>query len=228
MSFVTDSLKERIPWETREDCKALVFVAAHPREITRLRSWHRERNAATLGLRSPWWPYRAIEWMAGALPAGARVFEYGGGGSTLWLEDRGAVVTVAEHDEAWYEQLAGQIAPQTQLLFRPAMESGTITSVAARGYYDGYVAAIEDQRSDSLDLVIVDGRARVECVRRALPKVRPGGLLLLDDTDRDRYTPAAQLLRTWDRRDFVGLKPGHRLPAKTSVWKRPGTTTTVT
>ena len=47
--------------------------------------------------------------------------------------------------------------------------------------------AICDEPDASLDLVVVDGRARVECARRAMPKVKPGGLLLLDDTSRERY-----------------------------------------
>ena len=66
---------------------ALTFIALHPREITRLPRWLRERGAATMKLRSPWWPYDAISWVAVNLPMGARVFEYGGGGSTLWLSD---------------------------------------------------------------------------------------------------------------------------------------------
>jgi hypothetical protein len=174
-----------------------------------------------MALRTPWWPYDAIAWVASALPPHPRVFEYGGGGSTLWLEDRGATVTVVEHDEQWHGQLAGQLAPGTVLLFRPPDATGTMASAAAPGYFDGYVAAIDGQPDGSLDLVIVDGRARVECARRAMPKVRPGGLLLLDDTDRPGYRPALEMLAGWERHVFAGLKPGQHFPAQTSAWKRP-------
>ncbi len=183
--------------------------------------WLREKNAATMTMRAPWWPYDAVTWVALALPPEPRVFEYGGGGSTLWLEDRSATVTVAEHDEAWHAQLADQVASCTTVLFRPPTTSGTVTSPVASGYFDGYAAAIDDQLESSLDLVIVDGRARVACVNHAMAKVRPGGLLLLDDADRARYMPAVKMLAGWEQHVFAGLKPGARGPAQTSVWKRP-------
>jgi hypothetical protein len=172
-------------------------------------------------LRRPWWPYGAVEWIAGYLPATARVFEYGGGGSTLWLQDNGAIVTVAEHDIAWHRQLQEELPAGTRVLLRPSEAAGTITSAVHDGYFDSYVAAISDEPDASLDLAIVDGRARVGCVRQAMPKVRPGGLLLLDDTERPRYQLAVDLLDGWERRVFEGLKPGSPSPAQTSVWRRP-------
>lgn len=196
-------------------------LAAHPRELARLPRWLRQRRAATMTLRSPWWPYAAAEWVASALPPQSRVFEYGGGGSTLWLEDRGATVAVAEHDDDWHRELAGQLASGTALLFRPPAATGSISSVAAPGYFDDYVAAIDGEPDSSLDLVIVDGRARVECARRAMSKVKPGGLLLLDDSNRARYRSAVERLSGWERHVFTGLKPGGGVPCQTSAWRRP-------
>jgi hypothetical protein len=109
-----------------------------------------------------------------------------------------------------------------RLLLRPSAAGGTVTSASEPGFFDDYVAAISGEPDGSLDLVIIDGRARVECARRAIPKVCPGGLLLIDDTDRARYQPAIDLLGEWDRHVFTGLKPGHRAPAQTSVWRRTG------
>ena len=211
----------RVYGDSHDNFLALRYIARHPREIARHPQWFRQRTAATMKLRMPWWPYDAVAWVAASLPAEARVFEYGGGGSTLWLEDRGAIVTVAEHDEQWHQHLANSLLPATRLLFRAPAASGTVTSAAAPGFFDGYVATIGDEPDGSLDLVIVDGRARVDCVRWAMPKVRPGGLLLLDDTDRARYQSAIDLLSGWERHVFTGLKPGDRSPAQTSAWRRP-------
>jgi hypothetical protein len=149
------------------------------------------------------------------------VFEYGGGGSTLWLEDRGAEVTVVEHDVQWRMQLAAAVGPGTTFVFRPPEVGGTIVSAALPGFFDAYAAVIGSEPDGSLDLVIVDGRARVECARIAMPKVRPGGLLIVDDTDRARYRAAMELLGPWEHHVFAGLKPGQRGPAQTSVWRRP-------
>lgn len=193
----------------------------HPLEIRRVPRWLLERRLSPIALRVPWWPYEATTWVAEHLPAGARVFEYGGGGSTLWLEDHGASVTVVDHDEKWYQQLRETVLPSTSLIHRGTISIGKISSAVDSGFFDDYVATINDEIDESLDLVIIDGRARVECVRLAMPKVKPGGLLLLDDTDRARYGSAIALLAQWDRYVFEGLKPGDSFPAQTSVWRRP-------
>ena len=197
------------------------FLLAHPRQMSQLPRWLRQRSQSPVDLRVPWWPYDAAAWIARELPPGARVFEYGGGGSTLWLQDHGAVVTVVEHDPVWYEQLTEALPAGTRVLRRGTDAAGRITSQVDAGFFDSYVAAIDEEPDGSLDLVVVDGRARVDCVRRAMPKVKPGGLLILDDAARDRYRPAIDLLRRWQQNRFSGLKPGDPLPAQTSAWRRP-------
>lgn len=215
------SFPRRVAEYIKQEGKVLEFFLRNPGDLALLPRYLRERDAPTIELRSPWWPYSAIDWVGAALPQHPRVFEFGGGGSTLWLEDQGAAVTVVEHDEHWHHQLAPLLGTGTRLLFRPTTASGAITSVAAPGYFDSYVNAIEEEADNSLDLVIVDGRARVECARQAKSKVKPGGLLLFDDTDRPRYQPAIDMLSSWERHDFAGVKPGQRHPAQTSAWKRP-------
>lgn len=197
------------------------YLVRHPLEIRRVPRWFLERRLSPIAMRVPWWPYEATTWVAEHLPLGARVFEYGGGGSTLWLEDHGAIVTVVDHDEMWFQQLREAVLPSTSLMHRGTISIGKISSDVDPGFFDDYVAAINDELDNSLDLVIVDGRARVECVRRAMPKVKPGGLLLLDDTGRTRYESAIAFLAQWDRHVFEGLKPGDGFPAQTSVWRRP-------
>ncbi len=202
--------------------RAARYLASHPGQIRYVPRWLGQRSLSPLDLRAPWWPYDAAAWLREHLPRSARVFEYGGGGSTLWLEDLGAAVTVVEHDEAWSRQLSQALRPDTQLLSTPVDAAGCVGSAASDGFFDSYVAAIDAQPDAGLDLVIVDGRARVECVRRAIGKVRADGLLLLDDSDRARYQPAVALLAGWERHVFTGLKPGYPVPAQTSIWRRPG------
>jgi hypothetical protein len=206
----------------RTNVGVALYLVRNPREFRRLRRWLSERTAQPMALCLPWWPYDATTWVAEQLPPDARVFEYGGGGSTLWLQGQGATVTVAEHNLCWHARLREMLLPGTSVLLRRTEPSGTITSAVEQGYFDSYVAAISDEPDESMDLVVVDGRARVECVRHGLSKVKPGGLLLMDDTERPRYRLAADLLADWERHVFAGLKPGSPVPAQTSVWRRPG------
>jgi hypothetical protein len=202
-------------------CRTVAYLACHPGQLRYVPRWVRQRSLTPLELRVPWWPYEAAAWVLENLPAGSMVFEYGGGGSTMWLEDHGATVTVVEHDPEWYGQLTRDVSAQTELVMKRAQPAGEIGSDVSAGFFDGYVAAIDGQPEGGLDLVIVDGRARVACVRAAMGKVKTGGLLLLDDSDRDRYAPAVRMLASWDRHVFSGIKPGSPVPVQTSVWRRP-------
>ncbi len=53
--------------------------------------------------------------------------------------------------------------------------------------FEKYVRSIDRFIDKSLDLVIIDGRARLSCITHALKKIRPGGYLMLDDSERERY-----------------------------------------
>ena len=199
------------------------FLLLHPTHLTHVPRWIKQRSAATTDLRLPWWPYHAIDWVERELSHQKQltnVFEYGGGGSTLWLQDKGCRVVTVEHSMAWYLELSKGGVKGT-LLLREANQTGVIRSGVEPGFFDDYVAAIDDQAEESLYLVIVDGRARVECAIRSMPKIAPGGLLLLDDANRSRYASAVGALSGWERYDFVGLKPADPFPAHTSIWRRP-------
>jgi hypothetical protein len=70
----------------------------------------------------------------------------------------------------------------------------------------------------SFDMVLVDGRARIACLYRAVDKVAPGGALVLDNSDYERYQPAlVNFLPAWRRRDFTA--PGPSRPP--SIGARP-------
>jgi hypothetical protein len=194
------------------------FMTAHPTEISMLPRWIRQRRSSLLDIRVPWWPYRAAAYVAQHLPLTAHVFEFGGGGSTLWLEDLGAKVTTVEHDENWFKALQRVVSPRTRLLFRPPVTGGRLQD---QWNFDHYVAAIDEVSANSLDLVIVDGRSRLASVLRSIEKIKPGGILLLDDSDRPRYQEAHTLLAGWYHTHIRGLKPGDSVISQTSIWQRP-------
>ena len=199
----------------------VTHIVFHPAQLKRLPRWVREINVRPLDVRMPWWPYEIVEYVSQELPGGSRVLEFGGGGSSLWLADRGATLTVVEHHSGWAEELRGALPPSVEVVHEPPSDTGTVTSSLSSGYFDDYVAVIDRFPDTSLDLVVVDGRARVECAVRALPKIKQGGMLLLDDCDRRRYRRVHETLRTWPKVSFRGLKCGNNTPATTSVWRRP-------
>ena len=182
----------------------------------------------------PWLPFRAADWLEDTLDRSKAVFEYGSGGGTLFLAPRVGVLHSVEHDRDWYEATRAALdaagAEVDYVLAEPValggrevpygVDSFTSTQPESRGLsYEEYVRAIDKLPDASLDLVIVDGRARASCAARALPKVRDGGHVLLDNSDRDEYRPVFDLLAAYERVDFEGLTPYERQLSRATAWR---------
>lgn len=186
-----------------------------------------------LGDEVPWVTFRAIDWLESYLCPSMNVFEYGAGGSTLYLTKRVDRVISVEHDEGFYS-LVREILSQRNIsncrlvLHKPEpCENGGIAFASHQAKYRGlcfeaYVKAVDTYPDHSFDLVLVDGRARVACVRQALAKVKPGGAFLLDNSDRTCYAEAKRILADFPHLDFFGITPWNLEASQTSVWQIPG------
>jgi hypothetical protein len=197
------------------------YLAAHPREARMMPRWYRERASSPFELRRPWWPYPVPGFLRRSLPPAPRAFEFGTGGSTLWLEDLGATITSVEHDSSWYELVRTHVGPAADVILRAPRAGGRLYSEVDDHSFDEYVAAIDGFPPGSFDLVVVDGRCRVAALTRSIEKVKPGGFLLLDDSERARYGEAESILRAWPAFRFQGLRPGGGTPSQTTCWRRP-------
>jgi hypothetical protein len=211
----------------REYVHVAKYLSRNPTELRTLPKWIELRSATPTKLRLPWWPFPVTDFVREILPAGARVFEFGAGGSTLWLEDLGAMVTAVEHDAQWFQLLQAETGPDTTLILREPEKDGRTGSEMADGYFDSYLAVVDAVEPRSLDLVIVDGRCRVEAGLRGLGKIRPGGWLLLDDSWRPRYRRLGEMLEMYESRRFEGLRPAGGTPSTTTCWCIDGRTRTV-
>ena len=168
----------------------------------------------------PWWSPGAISYLATHLTNGARVWEWGSGGSTIWLMERDAKVTSIEEDPEWAAKVE-QRCPSADVRFIGGDDSGVLRSrqwERSEHFFDRYVCAVDDEPDESLDVAIVDGRCRLDCVRHAVPKVREGGLLIIDDTEKPflSFGPYLPELDGWhvekrgassDARSFMPRRP---------------------
>jgi hypothetical protein len=185
-------------------------VARQPRLGRDLGRLLATRGQSTSRLRLPWLPFRLIDELSRFLEPRSRVFEFGGGGSTLWFLDQGCEVVTVEHVGSWSRRLAALVTSDRWELLDRATDGG----------FDDYVDAISDFPEASFDVVVVDGRERVRCALAALSRVRPGGWLIVDDVDRLRYAEGLATI-PWPRRDIVGFAPAKPSLAHTAVFMRP-------
>ena len=184
----------------------------------------------------PYMPFKAKAWLESYLKPNMSVFEYGSGGSTTFLSRKVHELISIEHDKSWYRRVSSEVSKRgisncRCLLYEPEKKISVEMSVySCKSYtstlgeyvgmsFENYVRSIEKYPDGYFDLVIVDGRARASCLFHALSKIRPGGYLMLDDTDRQRYDEAISLLADYKRTDLFGIAPYTTRFWQTSVWE---------
>lgn len=140
---------------------------------------------------APWLSEAAIRFLEAWLRPTDVGIEWGSGRSTVWFAGRVGRLTSVENDPQWHQNVSGMLAAK-----------GVSNVVDSRhvacdlGEQDEPVshpfAEVANEFADrSLDFAMVDGMIRESCMRAALPKIKPGGLLILDNANR--YFPNPSL-----------------------------------
>lgn len=184
----------------------------------------------------PWIVYGAIDWLDTYLRGDMTVLEWGSGGSTLFFCKRVREVVSIEHDHVWYEDVSRAlqdsdlrnctyhlIEPRRCLAMRYApyctwsYSSRTFERYRAYSFRE-YVRKCLDYPDEHFDFVFVDGRSRASCLRYAIRKLKTGGVLMLDNSERAQYRNATRRLNQLTRKDFCGAGPFLDEPWQTSIW----------
>lgn len=175
----------------------------------------------------PWLPYQTTRFIDQCCKL-EQVFEYGMGGSTLFFyhNPRNLELTSVDHDPAWHDAVRNKLglgkAPVAsfQSLCIPPVPGDIGPDKANPDHYKSgstelgpcnfreYASAIDE--FGLFDLILVDGMARASCLKHAVPHVKPGGVLVLDNTDDNRSYYLQNTLAYfdgWERIDFFGYGP---------------------
>lgn len=134
----------------------------------------------------PWLPTLAIRYLAKYLDNQmSSILEFGSGSSTKWLNDwTGSTLRSIEHEQEYYE-LNKQYG--TELHQRP---------------YNNVI-----DNDEPYDVILVDGRDRVKCIKSAIPKLKPEGILILDNSEREYYKEGIDLMKDWNSISFRQGQP---------------------
>ena len=126
----------------------------------------------------PWLTPQAIGMLATLLHPTDRGAEFGSGRSTLWFAARVAALTSVETNTRWHEKVANQLKERgvsnVEYILVPEdkpMETGD-------GPYAKTALAFADA---SLDFALVDGYYRDYSAKYIMPKIKPGGILIIDN-----------------------------------------------
>ena len=218
----------------KEVLALLLFCLTEPRQFKYILRWRKslKKGHSPLIDEAPWLTYGAIEYLGKIIKPHMKVFEYGSGGSTIWFAKRVAEVVSVEHDKEWLELVVGKLKKEglknARLILKSAKKSTEkgkyeyfrSTKEVGMSFKD-YVLAIDSFADQYFDLVVVDGRARVACIRQAYSKVKPGGYLVLDNSERKDYHEAFLFMkrRAQYRKDFFGVIAYGTGLMQTTLWR---------
>lgn len=172
------------------------------------KSRQRRQPVDSQGEPIPWITYPAIHFLNGRVRPEMRVFEFGSGASTLWWARRVRSVTSCEHDLAWFERTRASVPSNVQL-----------SHVAREGQqYSREILRYER----AFEIVVIDGRDRVECAKNCLGALTADGVVIWDNSDREEYQPGFDFLlqHGFRRLDFTGLGPLVAFDWCTSIFYR--------
>jgi len=139
---------------------------------------------------APWLTADAITALQDLLKPGDVGYEFGSGRSTTWFAGRVGYLHSMEHVPEWYERVRHKL-DEAKLLekvnYQLAPDSIHTGEDELLDETHPYVKHFAEMPENSLDFVLVDGIMRLTCFRFALPRLKPGGILILDNANR--YVP---------------------------------------
>jgi hypothetical protein len=187
-----------------------LFIKSELKQNGWFRSFRTKRSVDANGNPIPWYPYSMIDFLENRVNKDLTVFEYGAGNSTLWFANKALNVSSVESDQSWMEILSKKIAPNTTLYYED------VSSLE-------YVRKAADLNR-KFDIIIVDGRRRVECIKNSLEALSDKGVVILDNSDRPTYETGRVLLKEAGFKEIKisGIPPIIPMNSSTSIFYRNG------
>lgn len=157
----------------------------------------------------PWIPFKAKKWLNVNLKPQMVVFEYGSGGSTFFFSKRVKQITSIEHNKNYFNFIKKKIEKNNFININNYL-------IEEMEQYVNYINKFPDHY---FDLVYVDGKYRNQCIKESIKKIKAGGYLMLDNSELKKYRNGVELLKRYERTDFIGMGPTVFHIWQNSIWR---------
>lgn len=149
----------------------------------------------------PWMSYPAIEFLQKNINQNHEIFEFGCGASTLFFSKRVKKLVGLETNKKWLEIVKSKLAPDCKNVEINLMEDG-LENPAYENFAKNY--------QKKFDFIIIDSLKRFECAKNSINALKPGGTIILDDSERKNYKKIFDFFEqnNFLRKDFFGIAPG--------------------
>lgn len=154
----------------------------------------------------PWISYPCLDFLKDRVHTDMAVFEWGCGGSTEWWSNKVRSIVSVEHDKKWYDDV-----------FKDQnVNGGCYIELEYGGAYCQKILEF----TKCFDIIMIDGRDRVNCAKNCLGALKNDGVVLWDNTDRTEYQEGYDYLisQGFKRIDFWGNGPMNLEIFSTSIF----------
>lgn len=170
-------------------------------------AYDKKQSVDGAGKAIPWVTYSFIDFIKDRINKEQHIFEYGSGNSTIFYAERAGTVTSVEHDKGWFDSIRNSSPANAELIFCELETDGEYAKKAA-------------SLGRKFDIIIVDGRDRVNCCKYGVDALSPSGVIVLDDSEREAYNSARVFLKEKGFKELFlsGISPGSLIEKATSVF----------
>jgi len=142
-------------------------------------------HATPLDLEVPWFSYAATDFLDTFLERHMTAFEYGSGGSTVFLAKRIKSVISVEDNPTWSDLVSRRLKDNGLTNVTLKLHRFDVKNPVGFDTSD-YLRALPDEK---FEVIIIDASEelcpdRPICFRHAEERVKPGGIIVLDDSWR--------------------------------------------
>lgn len=159
----------------------------------------------------PWVTYSFIDFIKSHLKKNLSVFEFGSGNSTFFYAKYATQVVSVEHDKEWFDKIVSTKPANSEMIFCELVRGGDYCRMPLK-------------LEKKFDIIIVDGRDRVNCCKQAVDAVSANGVIVLDDSEREFYGEGIGFLKSrgFKELSFSGISPGLFYRKSTSIFYKAG------
>lgn len=190
-------------------------------------------NEEVFNLGVPDMPTTVVDYLDSLINENWVLYEWGSGASTFWFAERCSKIISVEYLKVFYEYLLKvqqeRMIPNTKMQFCyvPPDSSKNPNYIASHSSAKGlsfrvFAHHIDQYPDDTFDMIVIDGRVRNRCLQLAVPKVKSGGYIVYDDTEREAYKKEiAGLADNFSEiRFFQGVKPPTGRIGETAILRK--------
>jgi hypothetical protein len=213
-SFIKRAVQRRFPVAALR-YRAYKMLIRNPDSYLHLSGWMQSLSAKKPidhnGKPIPWMNYPVVRILQERLTKDLNLFEFGSGYSTLFYAKKVKAVTSVEYDEKWLHIIKSQLPDNVNIIFK-------------QQDVDGDYCRVINSTGEKYDVVIVDGRDRVNCIKQSISALTSKGVILLDDSQRKRYQEGIDFAKShgFKALNLEGLKATGTEVDRTTIFYQAG------